>query len=61
MEFAPRIAKGKPAHFFWATGEAWGTADLRKGSKGWQAEIKVLHGKLNLKTVKLNGKVIPFA
>ena len=61
MEFSPRLDKGKPKHFFWATGTSWGTVDLRKSTKGWRATVKVLHGGIAIKTFKLDGKEIPFA
>jgi len=51
MTFAPH----EGTHF-WSTGGAWGTCKLTKGEEGWQADLKILGGSLELKEIVVNAR-----
>ena len=52
MTFA---ATDEATTFFWSTGYAWGTMTQKPGKSGTRVELKVLHGKVELKTLELTG------
>ncbi|HUT34865.1 MAG TPA: GH116 family glycosyl-hydrolase [Planctomycetota bacterium] len=52
MTFA---AARKPTTWFWSTGSAWGTVRQRPSRRGTHVEIAVLHGRLELGKVLLEG------
>ena len=55
MTFA---ATDEASQFFWSTGYAWGTIKQSPGKAGTRVELKVMFGKLELKTLELTGKGI---
>ena len=52
MTFA---ATDEATTFFWSTGYAWGTLTQKPGKSSARVELKVLHGKVELKTLELAG------
>ena len=53
MTFA---ATDEPSTFFWSNGYAWGTMTQRPAKSSTRVELKVLFGRLELKTLELTGK-----
>ena len=45
----------KPGTWFWSNGYAWGTMKIVKTSTGVTATLKVIYGKLNLVSLRLEG------
>ncbi|WP_430814955.1 GH116 family glycosyl-hydrolase [Carboxylicivirga sp. RSCT41] len=43
----------KPGQYFWSNGSAWGMCEVSKDGEDYLVNLKVLHGKLILKTFKL--------
>jgi hypothetical protein len=52
MEFK---AARRPVTWFWSNGSAWGTCRQRPGRAATQVELRVLHGRLPLRTIRLAG------
>lgn len=48
-------ASKKTAIWFWSTGDAWGTIRQSRKGGGVAIELRVLHGELELETLKLTG------
>jgi non-lysosomal glucosylceramidase len=45
----------KPGNWFWSNGYAWGTMKIEKTNTGVNATLKVINGRLNLVSLKLQG------
>jgi hypothetical protein len=48
MTFAAREGR-----HFWSNGSAWGTCRIRRVASGWRVALKVLHGAVRVKRMKL--------